>query len=337
MNWFTSFFSWVGSLFGDNEIEEPQPEIENSENNQVNIEPVNNTQQSTTIVLEDTTMPDEGQKYALLVGVNKYQAPGNDLRGCVNDVVNMRNMLINVFGFEAENIRVVVDERATFDGICERLDWLICKAKPGDQLVFHFSGHGSQIVCRDNGGELDGMTELICPHDMDWDRPLTDDILADYFREVPEDAHLTFIADCCHSGTISRGEFSGNPHPILPKRIIPPIDILMRESGKETTVNKIGIKGRIDKEKIYSSNVQFINQKHILLSGCRDNQTSSDAFIAGQFQGALTANLITAIKKEKNATWIDIHDRVLTTIKAGGFTQVPQLSGDRKYLEGNLF
>lgn len=332
MNWFTNFFSWIGSIFNSNEIvEEPQPEII-EEDNEINIETENNIQQSTTIILEDIAMP---EKYALLVGVNKYQTPGNDLRGCVNDVVNMRNLLIDQFGFKNENIRVIVDERATFDGICERLEWLIFKAKPGDQLVFHFSGHGSQIVCRNYEQELDGLTELICPHDMDWDRPFTDDILADYFKSVPEGAYLTFIADCCHSGTISRSEFGGNPHPILPKRMIPPIDILMRESGKESTINKIGVKGI--SEKIYAANVQFIEQKHILFSGCRDDQTSSDAFIAGQFQGALTANLITALKKEKDANWINIHDRVITTLKAGGFTQVPQLSGDSKYLNGKLF
>ena len=116
---------------------------------------------------------------ALLVGINKYATAGSDLQGCVNDVTNVRDILLKYYGFTVPDIRVLTDDRATKVNIIERLGWLIAEVSAGDNIVFHFSGHGSQIRDR-NGDELkDGLDEIICPHDMDWDGTfITDDELA---------------------------------------------------------------------------------------------------------------------------------------------------------------
>ena len=79
-----------------------------------------------------------GQK-ALLVGINRYKMDGADLQGCVNDVTNIRDILLKYFGFMVKDIRMVVDGRATKKAIMERLQWLIKGAKAGDRLLFHFS------------------------------------------------------------------------------------------------------------------------------------------------------------------------------------------------------
>ena len=83
---------------------------------------------------------------ALFVGVNKYRIAGADLSGCVNDVTNMSDILLRHFGFTTKEIRILVDERATKKNILDRLKWLVNRAKGNDRLLFHFSGHGSQIV-----------------------------------------------------------------------------------------------------------------------------------------------------------------------------------------------
>src|SRR3990172_4884819 len=90
---------------------------------------------------------------ALIVGINKYRLSGADLQGCVNDVTNIRYILIKYLGFKVKDIRALVDARATKKGIMDRLEWLVRDAKAGDRLLFHFSGHGSQIRDRD-GDEL---------------------------------------------------------------------------------------------------------------------------------------------------------------------------------------
>ena len=90
-------------------------------------------------------------KKAFLVGINKHDDPQNDLRGCVNDVKNIYQLLTQHFDFKQDNIRVLTDKRSTFDAIYDRLVWLVKDSKPGDVLFFHFSGHGSQV--RDRNGD----------------------------------------------------------------------------------------------------------------------------------------------------------------------------------------
>ncbi len=41
-------------------------------------------------------------KKALLVGINNYPGIENDLHGCLNDVTNVRDVLVKHFGFEPE-------------------------------------------------------------------------------------------------------------------------------------------------------------------------------------------------------------------------------------------
>ena len=44
-------------------------------------------------------------KRALLVGINRYRIPGADLRGCVNDVKNLKSVLTRYYGFADKDIR----------------------------------------------------------------------------------------------------------------------------------------------------------------------------------------------------------------------------------------
>ncbi len=144
-------------------------------------------------------------KKALLVGINKYRIPGADLNGCVNDVTNVRDILLKYFGFTVKDIRVIVDERATKKNIISRLHWLVDNAKEGDCLLFHYSGHGSQIVDRDGDELKDRMDEILCPHDMDWDGNfISDDDLSKIFKNIAKGIRLEILLDCCHSGTGTR-------------------------------------------------------------------------------------------------------------------------------------
>lgn len=255
-------------------------------------------------------------KKALLVGINKYRPDlGADLQGCVNDVENMRNMLVNIFKFPVDNVRVIINDRATRQGILDRLKWLLDGSKAGDELVFHYSGHGSQVRDR-NGDELDDqLDEILCPYDLDWNNPLTDDILADLFKQIPVGVYLTMLSDSCHSGTITRGlDNPGNPGAIIlkPRYIAPPFDIKSRSLGKILPKNRMGKK---------SGGAQ----RHVLVSGCRDNQTSADAHIDGKPQGAFTWAISTAIKEDPNRTWSDAHKKAVELLAR--YSQVPQLSG----------
>ena len=76
----------------------------------------------------------------------------------------------------------------------------------------------------------------------------------------------------------------------------------------------------------------------LLITGCRDSQTSADAFINGRYNGALTYGLVSAIRKAKGKlTYQDLHDRVSAVLKQQKFDQVPQLEGRRVRFGQPLF
>lgn len=84
------------------------------------------------------------RKLALLVGINNYAS--QPLEGCLNDVDLQRHLLIHRFGFNPKDILVLPDTKATRQGILTAFEeHLIKQAKPGDVVVYHYSGHGSRI------------------------------------------------------------------------------------------------------------------------------------------------------------------------------------------------
>jgi Caspase domain/Domain of unknown function (DUF4384) len=84
------------------------------------------------------------RKLALLVGVDRY--PDSPLHGCITDVELQRELLIYRFGFQPSDILTLTDAQATRENIeTAFVTHLSEQAKPGDAVVFHFSGCGSRV------------------------------------------------------------------------------------------------------------------------------------------------------------------------------------------------
>src|ERR1700730_11251390 len=86
-------------------------------------------------------------KYALLIGINDYyEVKGvkskESLNGPVNDANAIRSLLISKFGFKNSHIDTVYNGQATRDNIIEALKQKLKQCKPGDMMVFYYSGHG---------------------------------------------------------------------------------------------------------------------------------------------------------------------------------------------------
>lgn len=93
------------------------------------------------------------RKLALLVGVDKY--PDSPLHGCVMDVEMQRELLIYRFGFVPSDILTLTDAQATRENIeTAFVTHLGEQAKPGDVVVFHFSGCGSQVSFAESPGKM---------------------------------------------------------------------------------------------------------------------------------------------------------------------------------------
>ncbi|MBD2194929.1 MULTISPECIES: caspase family protein [Calothrix] len=155
------------------------------------------------------------RKLALLVGINEYQDIPK-LYGCVNDVQLQQELLIHRFGFNPQDIVTLTDRQATRKGILTAFeDHLIKQAKPGDVVVFHFSGHGSRVRDRDRDA-ADGLNSTIVPIDAT--------LPPGYPQQAGPVQHImghtlfllmsalntenvTVVLDSCHSGGGKRGNF----------------------------------------------------------------------------------------------------------------------------------
>ncbi|KAG1664186.1 hypothetical protein FOA52_011364 [Chlamydomonas sp. UWO 241] len=142
-------------------------------------------------------------KKAVLIGCN-YPGTSAELMGCINDVHSIYDLLTTCCGFVKEDITVMIDEgsgmQPTGKNIKDALRAMVKAAKDGDELVVHFSGHGTQVPS-DDPEEKDAKDEAICPCDMNI---IEDDDLREIFKPLHDKGtvKLTLIADCCHSGTL---------------------------------------------------------------------------------------------------------------------------------------
>jgi hypothetical protein len=253
---------------------------------------------------------------ALLVGINRY--PDLPLDGCVNDVSDMAEFLVEKCAFSPKSIRMLIDGRATKKNIRARLAWLVKGAKKGDRLVFHYSGHGTQVPTRDKKGEIDGYDEVIVPIDFDWDDEdmLRDDELGAFFAKLPVDVQAVWIADCCHSGTMYRA-MPGSRAQARRARFLPqPVDIRWRMRSLVP-----GQKAR-----------RYVRPNVSLIAGCRDDQTSADAVFDGRPNGALTFHLLRLLRSKPASSLKTLIADLRGEMKIDGFEQTPQLEGPSKLL-----
>lgn len=275
-------------------------------------------------------------KKALLVGINDYPGTQNDLFGCVNDITNVYDVLVKYFGFVPSDIVLLSNARARKAAILDALKSLLAGAQAGDTLVFHYSGHGSQV--RDSeGDELDdGKDEVICPFDFNWtDGFIKDDDLADLVGGVKKGARLEIILDSCHSGTGTRelildrralasrppegltaASLWNSPHCIRPRFLAPPPDIQLRADevfGKALDLRRIA---------------RAAPMNHVLWAACRSDQFSADAEIDGKPSGAFTFYFCRHLRDTQGkVSRGQLLKLVRASLKHEGFSQVPQLEG----------
>ncbi|KAG6557867.1 hypothetical protein Mapa_000635 [Marchantia paleacea] len=146
-------------------------------------------------------------KRALLVGCN-YPGTTAALSGCVNDVTRMYNLLLEKYGFEEENIKLMTDtdddnDMPTGANIKAWLKKFVAESEEGDVLYLHFSGHGTQVPAESGDHEDDGLDEAICPTDLNI---LTDDDFRLLFKPLAPGVAFTFVSDSCHSGGLLDSE-----------------------------------------------------------------------------------------------------------------------------------
>ena len=235
-------------------------------------------------------------KNALLIGCN-YIGTQYELSGCINDVENIQNKLRSQYGFN--NILIMSDntsKKPTKVNILDEIKNLLTNANSGDILFLAFSGHGTSIKDT-SGDEKDGLDEMFVPLDFIC---ISDDEIKKFINNnLKKDVTLFALFDCCNSGTI--------------------LDLRYQYFDSENYDNST----ENTKETETIGNI-------IMISGCKDNQTSADAYINSKYQGAMTWAFLDTVNKNPNLSWKDLITNMRTSLKTSKYEQIPQLSSGKK-------
>lgn len=147
--------------------------------------------------------PSRAKTFGLVIGINDYQNL-SPLEGAVNDALDVAAALKDL----GADVHLLLDRQAHRRAIFNAWGDILAKARPGDTVVFSYAGHGGQEPERRPGSEEDGLDEVFLLSGFHERRPgnrerIIDDEIHQLFAAAGQ-LKIIFIADTCHSGTMTR-------------------------------------------------------------------------------------------------------------------------------------
>jgi hypothetical protein len=231
---------------------------------------------------------------SLHIGLNAvdpdaYEGWDGQLAGCVNDANSMKQIASDA-GYETKQL---ITQKATRAAVSDAISTAAKTLGKDDIFLLTYSGHGGQVP-DSNGDEPDHKDET-------WvlfDGELVDDQLYELYTQFKPGVRVFVLSDSCHSGTVVRAmydrtapieaEFGLRPNRPFRSKLIDP-----------ATQAKVIKKHAADFQKIQDATKAAVRSTPeatvLLISGCQDNQLSSD----GDVNGLFTENLIKAWNKGK--------------------------------------
>eukprot|EP00004_Rigifila_ramosa_P027889 TRINITY_DN925_c0_g1_i1.p1 TRINITY_DN925_c0_g1~~TRINITY_DN925_c0_g1_i1.p1 ORF type:complete len:350 (-),score=69.59 TRINITY_DN925_c0_g1_i1:43-996(-) len=270
-------------------------------------------------------------KRAVLVGCT-YPRHGKihlveTLDGPANDAKALHFLLTTYLGFQTGDVSVLIDSddkhvHPTGKNIMAALVEMCKDARPGDTLVFAFSGHGTRVpdVLSRRIDERDGFDEAIVPTDFDL---ILDDDIQSLARALPDGVNFYILTDSCHSGGMLDIEHSISE---TSAKYEPPAGLIdVAKKNRFADPDHLGqafgaFHGRpgttLDKLRSELSRKQAEHQAKkekranmgILFSACQSRQLSSETSYAGVAteqrvlpMGVLTAALLSVFEDDTGA------------------------------------
>jgi hypothetical protein len=214
-----------------------------------------------------------------VVDPNQYGGWDGALAGCVNDANAMQEVAVSR-GFEPQ---MLLNADATAEAVRARLDAAAAELGEGDFLFLTYSGHGGQVP-DENNDEPDHLDETWCLYDTE----LVDDSLYGALCTFAAGVRIFVMSDSCHSETVTRGivrrrdlaRERANQAP-GPNSKQAPLEV----TEAEFKANKAAYEAQT-KWWEPRSRPADAKAKVVLISGCRDDQTSLDGANNGAFTEA---------------------------------------------------
>lgn len=220
---------------------------------------------------------------SLHIGLNSfdpghYGEPGT-LAGCENDARAMTK-LAKSRGFTPITASPLLTKKGTAANVMAGIKTAAATLKTGDTFFITYAGHGSQTPDT-NGDEDEGMDETWCLYD----RMLVDDELAALWATFKAGVRIIMLSDSCHSGSVSRAggrgasammrAVTGKRYRFFPT--VKALRVYRRHADAYDAIQK-GTRAARDVK---------IKASVLLISGCQDNQLSSDGDANGLFTETL--------------------------------------------------
>ncbi len=268
-----------------------------------------------------STTDQNGARRALVVGIDHYPQLGDpaQLRGAVHDAEQMADLLEHRFGFPHRDLCLLKNSEATRERLTAEMEALVARAQPTDTTVFHWSGHGSQVVDLE-GDEPDGLDETLVPVDgrLLHQEPadLRDDEIRSWLARLESHGSaVTLIVDCCHSGHIHR-------HSSLRPRYLPAFKRAAQTFPGPPTPRPV------------ADPWQSRPSHYVLLAACGEDQLAWERPVGrGQFHGHWTwAILRTLARADHGATAAEIFEFSRACLRSENPQQEPVLVGQRDRL-----
>jgi len=255
---------------------------------------------------------------ALCIGIN-YTGESR-LNGCINDAINMTKML-TARGYDCELMTDATDIKPTRANILDGIWRLI--SSDATNMFISYSGHGGRVKDY-NEDESDSLDETICPLDYKTAGQILDDQLRAFCMLVDRGKTLTWLMDCCHSGTSIDLAFN-----------------LWERRGKFAMIREgDSALGGLLENPIplpYVKTYPLTNANVFMISGSQDVQTSADALISGKYQGALTWSFLNSMgyadgfpKINPRPTWNSLMSAIYKNLKSKSFEQMPNFASGRE-------
>lgn len=138
-----------------------------------------------------------GKYYALIIGIDKYKAPWNQLVNAVNDAKAIEATLRAQYKFDA--FKTLYNELAYRDAIITELEWLVANVRENDNVFIFYSGHGEYKKELGKGYwvPVDAVTASTAKY-------ISNSDLQTYINGI-KSKHTLLVSDACFSGDIFRG------------------------------------------------------------------------------------------------------------------------------------
>ncbi|MDT3381745.1 caspase family protein [Labrys neptuniae] len=233
--------------------------------------------------------------YALVVGIDAYDAPINSLHGAVNDAKDIAQALTKA---GVKKLTLITDKQATKPNILAAWKELMDQAQPGDTFYFTYAGHGSREPGKPNDPDSpDGLNNILVMTDFAPKLPgalnrIVDKEMAVLLKQAAaRQVYPIVVIDACNSGTMYRSVTLGLTYRATPQAKISREELLEFAPPVPDVSTKIAA-----------------NDPFTFLAGVADDKLVPEVAIDGQPRGALSYAFSRALEGKADAN----HDGVTT-------------------------